>query len=67
VRAGRSHPPIAVDCDEVDRLEVDLGSLYPAEVGARRTRFEVPLDGRKVWSASGAFHPAATENPEPPR
>lgn len=61
---GPESAPIPVDYLRVQRMEVRMGSLYPADSGLkpddpRLRRLEVKLDGRVVFAAEQDFYPAS--------
>lgn len=71
---GPSSELIPVDYGQPHRLEIDMGSLYPAGVGTdilteqersrRVRRLSVTLNGRVVFAADGEFHPSTPEQVE---
>ena len=60
--SGTESEPVMIDYDAIHRLEITMGSLHGPELVAddpRRRRVQVRLDGKIVFSAESACHPAA--------
>ena len=75
VRFGHDHwgagattsPPVEVDPQAAQTLEIDCSALYPAQPGPGwpgaidRDRCIIRLDGRVVWDAPGEFYPVTPD------
>jgi hypothetical protein len=60
---GKLSAPVELDYGPAHRLELTMGSLYPADSPAGlRTLFRVRLDGKTVLEGDSPCHPTSREN-----